>query len=768
MRTHKQTAEDREAFRASGQKKHTWTLQERCVVFYILSPTKLNRTPADAETVFNHIFDKSTRGGIDFKAYVLRDDFNNRNASGRSQMYQRCIEIHQSKFTTEDLSAHQFAVQAIRDACATLGLTWGTGFLTLGLPVNSNSASGSKTQKRAVPKAPKRKAQNKRAKTSRYTSGTYADDEYESDESNSGPGESSSLFSFNDDSEAFDGDDGPFLPATTTQRASYTPAPRLHTHNDPATGRPWPLGWRPTPDDYVDPPILLRTNQAALQAQVNAVSGVHTRRSLQSALKSNARDVEDETQHDASIYSAEEDPESSPSIQDTSDDDESSADEGDEELENNDADHQHETRGARMQRQLLNAYSLTGQRYVPEVPLDGGLQQDGEVEEDDDDVSSPSNEEYDVDELDQAEEAIDDDEDADGETDSLYAAQQNGSPDVHEDDPASIVSLEGGTNQQDSRSAGKQTSHQATPEQDDHAPNDPLYGQTGQVPNQSRSAFNAPSPSGAPSGSPPSNNGSTAVEQPPAFEQARRSEEANDAALAHQLLQVRGAIVRMDHDDRVRLLHGAFPNVAMIGVDSLLVNANGDFERVWALLGQLSQPLFPLEHSFTSHDSPMSPSYLEPLPMFHARDVQPSQNGYIVSAGAQHIHANMDIYRRGGLLLRSWNAGTQRIEEFLTCNTAFCQACGLSNNDPLYDFQGLPFVHFMALDWSNPMDNAGAFLPLPHIGAANLPPFYRPPRTSCMDHNVLLADNTVRKAMVCAGECNVCMPPFDANAAPMG
>ncbi|KAM0721410.1 hypothetical protein Q7P37_002334 [Cladosporium fusiforme] len=767
VRTYKKDPQSKKAFYDNGGKRHIWTLEQRCVVFYTLSPQKFDRSPSECEDIFQLIFDDNARSNIYFTAYQLRDDFNNRNAAGRSKMYVNRIMKAKGHFTNEEIAAHQWAVQAIQSACLSKGYNWGTLTLDLGAPTNggsgntnvartyhtsasntsANSAAGGITKKRPAAKPVQAKTQKKpRGEIDTASSSDCYSSSSESEQDESLVGD---RFSDDSDEDAFevqddhasdngkhaalrgltDGDDEVAPSPVHARKPAKVPAaparPLWYTkERDPETGVLWPIGWGVTPNDYVDASTQCENEQDALLAQINALPRRHTRRSLASSAppaiqaSNNTGSEKDGSEHQFS----EDESESSG----LPDDDESTPGEHDEAGEDQDAGNNGDVQHGSDQSSDAGDAGA-GQQEVE----DEAEEEEDEQEQDKDNTTHPT--------------------DVDGEADALQDDQAN---DQVDDNPPT----------QRERSPPNQSQPEHSPAQPTHNVNDATATAANQLPDQGvvrRQSGAYPLPG---SQAPAVHLGS------PADLDAQRGLAAgppmpNPAAqqvpgwMTWERFQVHRAITNIHYDDRVRLLQAAFPTVPGLYIDSTLTRFNGDFTEAWKFLMLGQQPLFPFEEALVSKDNPLSENYIPRLRMFHSRGLIRTQSGLLPSAFHNfEIQRNSDLYKNGGILVTGRDPTTEAVSEFMACNPAWCLQCNpAASFEQARYLNDMPFVHATALDWTHAFDENTAIPFLVHLGRPDVDPSYMPPRTTCLLYDVNCMDGYTRQMWVCAEDCQLCM-----------
>lgn len=698
VRTHRKDPADREAFKARAGKKHRWTLEERCVINYVFNPDWLNRTADELAQVFNNIFPKSQQEDNDYTAYELRDDYNNRDKPKRTTMYRERIMKNKGHFTAEEIAAHQWAAQAIQDASARLGLNWPPVNLDLGIPTTASAAA--KKQQRRATQASKKVASKKTTKRKAPTPTSDDDeDEPELNDSSSSNGDSS-----------FQG-----LPDNASEINAENSSQDAEA-NDSSI---------PQDDDGIQV-ATTTARQSSTKRKSTRVKkpesyfdekGVKIR-GWRLLGNDEAHPAEQEAERDAALQE-----------------------------EINKASHIHTRRSLKMAPRVEPQARVQSNEVSDDQDSEGENNAGDASDGDDSFVGRHADEEQDEDEGDaesesdqQQQQDLPEDEegnnsDASGEDDSEYERQQQFRPETGREDYRSDV--------QEAPDAPGDASEDLA-----GAPAMEQRHEDGQEMNQAYQNDQQVLP--AP---PRVTNGPIAPQQQPITQIPGGPQ---NAATASRLQEVRAAVVRMSHENRIGLLHAAFPNTTQTQIDLLLVQVNGDFQRVWAHLELSSQPTFAVEDSLISPRSPLFVDHRPP--MFHAQHLRPTANGYFLIPGAQLIAKDSELYSRGGLLLRSWYAAGGASVEFTVCNPRFCRLCSRQFPDPEYDLEGKLFVHSIALDWLRET-RANGEITIPHLGVANVRLDYLVPKSACIQYNVRMLDDHDEPAWVCGPACMLCFPP---------
>lgn len=93
-------------------KNHRLTLKQRSVVRYLMSPSKLNMSPFEARTVFNHIFPNKI-----FTPNMISEDWATRKNRKGGNMYIDRIVKSAGTYTREEIVASEEAIAKIHNAC---------------------------------------------------------------------------------------------------------------------------------------------------------------------------------------------------------------------------------------------------------------------------------------------------------------------------------------------------------------------------------------------------------------------------------------------------------------------------------------------------------------------------------------------------------------------------------------------------------------------------------------------------------------------------
>jgi hypothetical protein len=177
--------------------------------------------------------------------------------------------------------------------------------------------------------------------------------------------------------------------------------------------------------------------------------------------------------------------------------------------------------------------------------------------------------------------------------------------------------------------------------------------------------------------------------------------------------------------------------------------------------------MFDLDDALKSPYSPISPSYVPPLRMYHRAVVYHLRNGngFNRPPAFSNIPPTEEIYKYGGPIVRVAVPENAAIEEIMICNNAFCSMCSLfqgspATGDPDYNLHNLPFIHAKYIDAGNMSIIAPGSLTDTQFEAGGSRDLAAVPEKTLRGAeaiNLLFSDGHHRTAIVCDAEkCNKC------------
>lgn len=156
-------------------------------------------------------------------------------------------------------------------------------------------------------------------------------------------------------------------------------------------------------------------------------------------------------------------------------------------------------------------------------------------------------------------------------------------------------------------------------------------------------------------------------------------------------------MLKLQHEQCVGVFRAAFPKLKDHEVKRFTFNSHSEIKDVWHR--HRNHPkMFELDDAIKSSDSPLSPSYVPRLRMFHkfVLDRHANGHGYNRPPPFSAIPPTEDIYKCGGPIARVVVPDSNTVEDIMVCNDAFCSDCAFAappTGDPDYNLHSMPFIH---------------------------------------------------------------------------
>ena len=242
------------------------------------------------------------------------------------------------------------------------------------------------------------------------------------------------------------------------------------------------------------------------------------------------------------------------------------------------------------------------------------------------------------------------------------------------------------------------------------------------------------------------------------------AEQAQQMKEDQYLLPVLKTMGTLSHEKLVECFRAAFPKLTDHEVRKFNFRSPAEIKDVWHL-HRNQDKMFDLDDALKSPDSPLSPSYVRRLRMFHRFVLHRNANGngYSLPPPFKAIPPNENIYKCGGPILRVALPNSENVEDIMVCNDAFCAFCAQDHPptcDPDYNLNSMPFIHAKYLSNENMSIFGAGGLPYSLFAAGGLRDLTAVPEKARRDAeplNVLFLDDRRRAAVVCDPEkCEKC------------
>jgi hypothetical protein len=175
----------------------------------------------------------------------------------------------------------------------------------------------------------------------------------------------------------------------------------------------------------------------------------------------------------------------------------------------------------------------------------------------------------------------------------------------------------------------------------------------------------------------------------------------------HYALPVLEVLITLSLAKPIEVFRAAFPTLKDHEVGKFNFRSCEDIQAVWHL--HRGHPkMFDLDDALKSTYSPILPSYVPRLRMYHRAVVYHLRNGNGFNRPPTfgEIPPTEEIYKYGGPIIRVAVPENAAIEEIMICNNAFCSMCSFfqgspATGDPDYNLHNLPFIHARYINAEN-------------------------------------------------------------------
>jgi hypothetical protein len=256
---------------------------------------------------------------------------------------------------------------------------------------------------------------------------------------------------------------------------------------------------------------------------------------------------------------------------------------------------------------------------------------------------------------------------------------------------------------------------------------------------------------------------------------SEKNDPSRKPSIAEQRQQIKGdqyvlpvlkAMLKLPHEKRVECFRAAFPKLKEHEVKKFHFRSSAEIKDVWHL-HRNHDKIFDLDDALKSSDSPLSPSHVPRLRVYHRFVVSRHKNGigYNRPAPFSAIPPTEDIYKCGGPIMRVAVANPDTIEDIMICNHAFCFDCASEQSqpptcDPDYNLHGMPFIHAKYMNKEDMSIFGASGLTYSLFEASGLRDLTALPEKALRDAeplNILFLGGYRRNAIVCDPEkCEKC------------